>query len=99
MGGLRAAFVFILLLPAVFSVSEVPPVLLPRQCFSACAYGTERITVVFMLCMASPGPSGSGDLCEELRSSLSRPGGVSGVRRRSFGAGNSAEKQPSHCPQ
>lgn len=42
--------------------------------------------------------SGSGDLCEELRPSLPRPGGVSGLCRWSFGACNSAQKQPPHCP-
>lgn len=43
-------------LPAVFSVSDVPPVLLPRQCLSACAYRTERITVVFHVVYGLTGP-------------------------------------------
>lgn len=42
--------------------------------------------------------TGSRGLCEELRPSLPRSGGVAGVCWRSFGSFHSAQKQPPHCP-
>lgn len=53
---------------------------------------------LFFYCGSPRRFSGSGDLCEELRPSVPRPGGIPGLCRWSSGARNSAQKQPPHCP-